>query len=88
MNNGAAKYPLPSEGKELLPVGDILRAIRRRLWVVVLVALLTAGIAVGVSFLQQPAYDASATVVVRPAQNSNPQEGFSNTITGLQTLAH
>ena len=88
MNNGAAKYPLPSEGKELLPVGDILRAIRRRLWVVILVALLTAGIAVGVSLLRPPVYDASATVVVRPAQNSNPQEGFSNTITGLQTLAH
>jgi capsular polysaccharide biosynthesis protein len=89
VNNGAAtKYPLPSEGKELLPVGDILRVIRRLLWVVILVALLTAGIAVGVSLLQPPAYDATALVVVRPTQTSNSQAGFSNTITGLQTLAH
>ncbi len=89
VNNGVAKYPPPpSEDKELHPVGDILRAVQRRLWIVLLVALLMVGAAVGVSLLQPHVYEATATVVVKPAQNSNPQEGFSNQLTGLETLAH
>jgi capsular polysaccharide biosynthesis protein len=86
--NNTAKYTPPAEDEEFLPVAAIARAVRRRLWLVILFLLLTAGIAEGVSLLQPPVYEASATVVVSPAQGANPQESFSNSVTGLQALAH
>ena len=45
------------------------------------------GVAVGVSLLQPSVYEASAKVVVTPTENTNPQN-LSNTISGLQMLAH
>jgi capsular polysaccharide biosynthesis protein len=64
------------------------RAVRKRLWIVILLPLLTAGTAVGVSLLQPPVYEAFATVVVSPREGANQKDRFSNTISGLQILAH
>jgi succinoglycan biosynthesis transport protein ExoP len=55
------------------------------LWIVVLIPIFTVSAIVGVSLLQQPVYDASATVVVSP--KGGTQDNFSNTISGLQALA-
>jgi capsular polysaccharide biosynthesis protein len=44
-------------------------------------------VAVGVSLWQPSVYEASAKVVVTPTENTNPQN-LSNTISGLQMLAH
>ena len=57
------------------------------MWIVILIPLLTVSIAVGVSFLQQPVYEASAKVVVSPREGANQQDNLSNTISGLQALA-
>jgi capsular polysaccharide biosynthesis protein len=54
---------------------------------VILILLLAVGSAVGVSFLQPPVYEASATVVVSPTEGANQQDNLSNMISGLQLLA-
>jgi capsular polysaccharide biosynthesis protein len=60
----------------------------RRLWMVVLIALLAAAAAVAVSLLQPPTYEASAMVVVSPKEGASAQENISNRIADLQVLAH
>ena len=83
--NCTAKYTLPAEDEAFVSIADTARSARRRLWIVILVPILTVSAALGVSFLQQPVYDASATVVVSP--KGGTQDNFSNTISGLQALA-
>jgi capsular polysaccharide biosynthesis protein len=82
--NDIVKYTLPDEDTAFVSIADTARSARRRLWIVILVPLLTVSIALGVSFLQQPVYDATAKVVVSPR---GQQDNFSNTISGLQVLA-
>jgi capsular polysaccharide biosynthesis protein len=60
----------------------------RRLWMVVLIALLAAAAAVAVSLIQPPTYEASAMVVVSPKEGASAQENISNRIADLQVLAH
>jgi capsular polysaccharide biosynthesis protein len=83
--NNTARYTPPAEDGAFVSIADTARSARRRLWIVILVPILTVSAAVGVSFLQQPVYDASATVVVSP--KGETQDNFSNTISGLQALA-
>jgi capsular polysaccharide biosynthesis protein len=78
----------PAEDEEFVSVADTARSARRRLWIVILLPLLTAGTAVGVSLLQPPVYEASATVVVSPREGESQQGNISNTMSGLQILAH
>src|SRR5215207_9138083 len=82
--NNIVKYTPPDEDGAFVSIADTARSARRRMWIVILVPLLTVSIAVGVSLLQQPVYDATAKVVVSPR---GQQDNFSNTISGLQTLA-
>jgi capsular polysaccharide biosynthesis protein len=86
--NNTVKYTPPAEDEEFVSVADTARSARRRLWIVILLPLLTVGTAVGVSLLQPPVYEASATVVVSPREGANQQDNFSNTISGLQILTH
>jgi capsular polysaccharide biosynthesis protein len=83
--NNIAKYTPPAKDGAFVSIADTARSARRRLWIVILVPILTVSAALGVSFLQQPVYDASATVVVSP--KGGTQDNFSNTISGLQALA-
>ena len=46
-----------------------------------------AAVAVGVSLIKPPVYEASAMVVVGPRE-ANPQESLSTKISDLQVLAH
>jgi capsular polysaccharide biosynthesis protein len=83
--NNIVKYTPPAEDGAFVSIADTARSARRRLWIVILVPLLTVSTAVGVSLLQQPVYDASAEVVVSP--RGGQQDNLSNTISGLQGLA-
>ena len=47
---------------------DYIRIIRRRGWIVILLALLVAGAAYGFSKIQTPVYEASVNLTVRPAR--------------------
>jgi capsular polysaccharide biosynthesis protein len=74
----------PAGDEAFISIADLARAVRKRLWLLVLIALLCVGAAVGVSFLTPPVYEASATVVVGPI---GPQDNLSSGISGLQMLA-
>jgi capsular polysaccharide biosynthesis protein len=81
------KYTPPDEDGAFVSIADTARSARRRMWIVILVPLLTVSAAIGVSFLQQPVYDATAKVVVSPRAAASQQDNLSNTISGLQVLA-
>jgi capsular polysaccharide biosynthesis protein len=86
--NNIVKYTPPAQNEEFFSVADMTRAVRKRLWMVVLIPLLAVGAAVGVSLLQPPVYEATATVVVSPREGANQQDNLSNMLSGLQMLAH
>src|SRR5829696_7825677 len=85
--NNIVKYTPPAEDGAFVSIADTARSARRRLWIVILLPILTVGTAVGGSFLQTPIYEASAKVVVSPREGATQQDNFSNTISGLQALA-
>lgn len=84
--SGAEANPasLATEGREFFSLADLATAVRKRLWLLALIAFLCVGAAVGASFLTSPVYEASATVVVGP---TGPQDNLSSGISGLQMLA-
>lgn len=59
---------------------DYIRILRQRGWIIVLVALIAAGSAYGVSKLQTPVYSASTRLSVQPAR---ADWGLSNTLKDL-----
>jgi capsular polysaccharide biosynthesis protein len=85
--NNTVKYTPPAEDGAFVSIADTARSARRRMWIVILVPLITVGTAVGLSLLQTPVYEASARVVVSPRDGANQPDNFSNTISGLQALA-
>ena len=82
--NNIVKYTPPDEDEAFVSIADTARSARRRMWIVILVPLLTVSAAIGASLLQQPVYDATAKVVLSPR---GQQDNLSNTISGLQALA-
>ena len=54
----------PTEGEYVLSLGTLLQVIWRRLWVVLLVAVVLAGAVVGNSLTQTPLYEASIEILV------------------------
>src|SRR5215204_6295809 len=82
--NKIVKYAPPDEDEAFVSIADTARSARRRMWIVILVPLLTVSAAIGASLLQQPVYDATAKVVLSPR---GQQDNLSNTISGLQVLA-
>ena len=83
--NNTVKSAHPAEDEVFVSIADTARSARRRMWLIILVPLLTVSAAVGASLLQQPVYEASAEVVVSPKEGQ--QDNLSNTISGLQALA-
>ena len=51
-------------GEYVLTLRDLLRVLRRRLWFVLLVAVMLTGAAVGFSFTQTPMYEASIKILI------------------------
>jgi capsular polysaccharide biosynthesis protein len=84
--NYPVKYTPPADDGAFVSIADTARSARRRLWIVILIPLLTVSSAVGVSLLQTPVYEASARVVVSPREGASQQDNLSNTVSGLQAL--
>jgi len=88
--SGAEPRPVISsgsaEGEHVLSLRDLLLILRRRWWVIALVAVLLVGAAVGNSWRQTPTYEASIKLLLGQQQ---PQEGqpFVEGAMGLQQLA-
>lgn len=80
--NGQGTYT-GAEEDSLLPVRELLLVLRRRLWVIALVMILCVGVAVGVSLLLTPTYEASIKILV------GQKQGITDTpadVSGLQQL--
>ncbi|MBX6763120.1 MAG: hypothetical protein K6T51_08275 [Rubrobacteraceae bacterium] len=74
----AGGYGEPLSFKELLGV------LRRRMLVIVLVSLLMTGIAVGLSMMLPPVYQADAEILVGMSQKSNAVNSLAGDVQGLQ----
>lgn len=77
-----------AEAQRYFTLRDVLRFIRRRLWVVILVALVSVGAAVGFSLLQTPVYQASTKIKVDQEVGQNDQwtGNLAGNVQGLQQL--
>ena len=63
-----------------MEIRDYLNILRKRGWIIIVLALLAAGAAFAISQVQTPAYKAKATVSVVPAR---PDWGLGNTAKDL-----
>lgn len=75
----------PPENDPFVSIADTARSARRRLWIVILIPILTVGSALAASFFQQPVYEASSRVVVAP-KGGTTQDNLSNIVGGLQLV--
>jgi capsular polysaccharide biosynthesis protein len=67
-------------------VQELLQIIRRRIWVIVLTAVLLVGAAVGYSLVQAPVYEASIKILVGQQRDSDVPANLGSDIMGLQQL--
>jgi capsular polysaccharide biosynthesis protein len=63
-----------------------IQVLRRRLWVIVLVACLVMGLAAGFTFTQTPTYEASITILVGQDLASGAQDNLWNEAQGVQSI--
>jgi capsular polysaccharide biosynthesis protein len=84
---GSAIFTEAASDEPTLHTGDFLRVIWERLWIVVLVAIVLAGIAVGVSLLQTPTYAASIKIMVgQQVSGDGTYSNLSSDVAGLQQI--
>lgn len=69
---------------EEIDLGQFIGILRRRALTILLVAVLCAGMAVGVSFLQTPVYESSIQMVVGQRGESEAASSLGSDIQGLQ----
>jgi capsular polysaccharide biosynthesis protein len=65
--------------------GDVLRVITKRLWFIMLITLIVAGLIVGIGLARPPIYEASVKMLVAKQPNSGP-DTLSSEVQGLQQL--
>lgn len=75
-----------SEDEYILSLGDLLQVIWKRLWAIILMAVLLTGAAVGYSFGQTPIYEASIKILVGQEGRSNVPGGLGGEVQGLQQI--
>jgi capsular polysaccharide biosynthesis protein len=70
----------------LLPQIDPVQVVWRRLWIVLLVAVVFAGLAAGVSFYQTPMYEASIKILIGQKLSNEAPNDLGNELQGLQQI--
>ena len=80
---GAGIFAEAAEGEDDPSLGDLLGVVRKRLWVILVVAVVLAGAAVGLSLAQAPMYESSTKILVGQERGitENPSD-----VGGLQQL--
>lgn len=73
----------PAEVEFMFPLSDMLQAIWRRLWLVILIAALFVGTAVGWSLIQTPIYEASVKVLVGQGSGLTQDPAYVESLQGL-----
>jgi capsular exopolysaccharide synthesis family protein len=79
-------YGSAFEEEYTVSLRDLLRVLWRRLWVIVLAAIVLAGSAVGFDFLRTPVYEASIKILIGQEQNGEAVGNLGSDIAGLQDL--
>ena len=76
------------EGARGSSLVDPIQVVRRRLWVIVLVAIAVSAAALGFSLLQQPTYEASVKLLVGQEQggDADGSGNLGNEVQGLQQI--
>lgn len=76
---GQTAYGETPPAEDLISVGTLFRVFWKWLWVVVLVAIILAGVAVGLSLQQPPQYQASIKVLVGQDRGivESPEDAFA-----------
>lgn len=75
-----------SQDEYVLSLGDLLRVIWKRWWVIALIAILSTGAALGYSLGQTPVYEASIKILVGQEGQSNVPGGLGGEVQGLQQI--
>jgi capsular polysaccharide biosynthesis protein len=70
----------------LLPQIDPVQVVWRRLWIVLLVAVVFGGLAAGVSFFQTPMYEASIKILIGQKLSKEAPNDLGNELQGLQQI--
>lgn len=81
-----SRHQESGEGEQSLSLGDLLQIIRRRLWAILLTMVVLTGLAVGISLLQTPEYEASVMILVGKKETTVDPFNLGGEITGLQQL--
>ena len=74
------------EGEHAVPLKDLFGTIWKRLWVVLLVAGVLTGAAVGFSLAQTPMYESSIEILVGQKENAPESYNLQGDVLGLQQI--
>jgi capsular polysaccharide biosynthesis protein len=72
------------EAEQVLSLKDLVQVLQRRLWVIVLTALLLAGLTLGYSWSQTPTYQASVKMVLISEIDNRAYGDLQSQVDGLQ----
>lgn len=75
-----------AEDEYVLSLGDLLRVIRNRLWVILLTAVVFAGAAVGLSLTMTPQYEGTIKILVGQEEGREQVSTLGSDVQGLQQL--
>ncbi len=74
------------EDEHLVSQVDPIQVIRRRLWIILLMALTFVGLTFGFSYFQTPTYEASIKILVGQKRGNATPNDLGNELQGLQQL--
>jgi hypothetical protein len=77
------EYVEDSREEYVISLGDLLRVVWRRLWVIALAALVLAGSAVAYSLTRTPIYEASIKILVGQEQRADVPTNLGSDVMGL-----
>jgi capsular polysaccharide biosynthesis protein len=78
-----------AETQRYLTLREVLQILWKRAWVIVLVAVVLVGSAVGASLVQTPVYEASSKLLLGQKQADDPlPSNLMGEVEGLQQLTH
>src|SRR5215210_783151 len=76
----------PQNEEHVISLRKPLQIIRRRIWVITLIAVLFVGAAVGFSLLQTPVYEAKIKILVGLQRDGGVTPNLGSDVAGLQQI--
>src|SRR5215216_952292 len=73
-----------AQNEYTIPLKDLFEVVWRRLWIVLLVAIVFTGVAIGLSLSQEPTYTASMKLLVQQQREGSGLDTAAGDVAGLQ----